>query len=97
MNRNESIRRLLAEAPSTCPEIADILEISVRSARVGIRKTGGVVPEAGGKGHGLYELTERGRSAPLATWSRRKKPAPPDAQAERRAEYLREVGRTEGE
>ncbi len=106
MTQNERIRKLLREAPSTCREIADVLRIPMRAVQVGMwvlqagghaRPTGGtVVDSEGRRGHHgelkLYELTEKGRSTqPLP--KRERPPIMP--QADRRAEYLREVGRAE--
>jgi predicted ArsR family transcriptional regulator len=71
MSRSAQIRRLLLEAPSTCDEIAALLNLTAREAWVGVwvltsqgraRKSGAVKPhEHKGRPHQIYELTERGR------------------------------------
>ena len=72
MTRNARIRKLLAEAPSTCDEIAACLRITTRSARVGMwvlthsnhaRKTGNTLPGALWRPRNLYELTPQGKAA----------------------------------
>ena len=71
MSRNATIRRLLADAPSTPHEIAALSGLSLRSVQIGIFvlcqqkhavKTGGTLPsELGNKPRNLYRLTDRGR------------------------------------
>jgi hypothetical protein len=65
---------MLATAPTTCNEVAALMNISLRAAWVAVwvltsqhqAKTAGRIPKAeGGKGHGhnLYELTSAGQRA----------------------------------
>lgn len=73
MSRSADIRLLLAFAPSTGHELADLLGITLRSAHVGlwvlqkqrhVRKSGRVVQSGErGKPRNLYELTARGKAA----------------------------------
>jgi predicted ArsR family transcriptional regulator len=70
MTRNESIRRCLLNGDATSTEIAAILQISPRSARVGlwllqtqlhVTQTGLLVPSERGQSLKLYTLTRFGR------------------------------------
>ena len=74
MNRSQELRRILASAPTTCDEIATLLNLSPREAWVAVwvltsrqeAKAAGRIPKADGekgRGHNLYELTSVGHKA----------------------------------
>ncbi len=77
MTRNERIRRCLAEEPCTSNEISFILNLTPRSARVGLwvlrhcQNEVKIIGRIPGEGKGnparkIYDLTARGRSKVLA-------------------------------